>query len=310
MYSYLAYGMGIRCDIPLPDLIEHKGTADVVMRLGKPEPLEPTNPDTRFCLQLKADDAYFYYYKIGRCRVSHGREIVGEPVPGSDLRMLGGLARSLGISILLHQRGYVTLHASCVSLGSTAVAFLGDSTAGKSFIAAALRARGHTVVADDVTVVDVEALVPSVYPGFPGLQLLPDAAIGFGLSVEQPEGRGSLEEKITWRFAGEFPQRAVPLSRVYLLEDGPSVRVEELSRHRGVFELIRHSYWIRLMHDARPASYFLQCGRLCEKVPVLRLVRPRSATALPEVARLLEEDLFRERSDNEGLETHEDIAHS
>ena len=54
--------------------------------------------------------------------------------------MLGGLAQGLGISILLHQRGYVTLHASCVNLGSGAVAFLGDSTAGKSFIAAALHA--------------------------------------------------------------------------------------------------------------------------------------------------------------------------
>ena len=52
--------------------------------------------------------------------------------------MLGFLAEGLGIAILLHQRGYVILHASCVNLGSAAVAFLGDSTAGKSFMAAAL----------------------------------------------------------------------------------------------------------------------------------------------------------------------------
>ena len=36
--------------------------------------------------------------------------------------------------------------------------------------------RGHAVVADDVTVVDVDGSVSSVYPGFPGLHLLPDAA--------------------------------------------------------------------------------------------------------------------------------------
>ena len=48
------------------------------------------------------------------------------------------------------------------------------------------------------------------------------------------------------------------------------------------------------MHDARPASYFLQCAKLCETVPVLRLIRPRSAAAMSEVIRLVEEDLLRD----------------
>jgi hypothetical protein len=301
MYSYRAYGMGIRCDIPLPDLIEQEAAGDVVMRLGKPEPLEPINPDTHLSLQFNSDEAYFFYDKMGQCRVSYGREIIGEPLPGSDLKMLGGLAQSLGISILLHQRGYVTLHASCVNLGSGAVAFLGDSTVGKSFMAAALHLRGHAVVADDVTVVDVDGSVPYVYPGFPVLQLLPDAAKYFGYAGEETEGFDPLEDKITWRFRGEFPQHAVTLRRLYILEDGPSVRVQRVDRHRAVFELIRYSYWIRLMHNARPSSYFLQCARLCESVPVLRLIRPRSAAAMPEVIRLVEEDLFRERSGNKGL---------
>ena len=78
--------MGIRCDIPLPDLIEQEAPGDVVMRLGKPEPLGPVNPGHPLCLQLKADDAYFYYHKMGRCRVSHGREIIGQPAPGSDIK--------------------------------------------------------------------------------------------------------------------------------------------------------------------------------------------------------------------------------
>jgi hypothetical protein len=60
-----------------------------------------------------------------------------------------------------------------------------------------------------------------------------------------------------------------------------------------VFEAVRHSYWIRLMHDARPASYFLQCAKLCETVPMRRLIRPRSVSALSEVASVLEEELFR-----------------
>ncbi len=150
------------------------------------------------------------------------------------------------------------------------------------------------MIADDVTVVDVDGSVSSVYPGFPVLHLLPDAAKYFGHCVEESEGFDPLEEKIAWRFPGEFPQHPVPLRRLYLLSDGPSVRIERLSRHRAVFELVRHSYWIQLIHDARPASYFLQCARLCEEVPVLRLVRPRSASAMSEVLGIVEEDLLRD----------------
>ena len=115
---------------------------------------------------------------------------------------------------------------------------------------------GHVVVADDVTVVDVDDSVPAVYPGFPGLKLLPDAATHFGCSVEETEGFDPLEEKVTLRFSGEFPLIPVPLHRLYVLDDGPSVRIESLSRHRAVFELVRHLYWIRLMHDARPRPIF------------------------------------------------------
>jgi hypothetical protein len=299
MYSYLAYGTGIRCDIPLPDLIEQETAADVVMRLGKAEPLEPISPDTLLCLQFKADEAYFYYHKMGRCLVRHGREIIGEHVPGIDPKILGFLAQGPGLSILLHQRGYVTLHASCVNLDSGAVAFLGDSTAGKSFIAAALQSRGHSVVSDDVTVADIDGSVATVYPSFPGLHLMPDAARYFGYSTGEASGAAFSEEKVFCRFPGEFAQHGLPLRRLYVLEEGPSVRSERLSRHRAVFELVRHSYWIRLIHDARPASYFLQCARLCETVPVLRLIRPRCAAAMPEVIRVVEENVFQEARDRD-----------
>jgi hypothetical protein len=301
MYSYLAYGIGIRSDVRLPDLIEQEAAPDVVIRLGKAEPLQPTHPGTRFCQQFKPGDAYFYYYKMGRCRVRDGREITGEPLLDIDLNMLGLLAQGPGISFLLHQRGCLTLHASCVNLGSAAIAFLGESGAGKSFMAAALQLRGHVVVADDVTIVEVDGSASSVYPGFPGLQLLPDAAKQFGCTVNEPERLDPFEDKVTWRFPGEFTQHPVPLRRLYFLEDGPSVRIDTVSRHRAVFELVRHSYWIRLMHDARPASYFLQCAKLCEIVPVLRLIRPRSASAMPELIRAVEEDLLQGASPSERL---------
>ncbi len=46
------------------------------------------------------------------------------------------------------------------------------------------------------------------------------------------------------------------------------------------------------MHDARPGSYFHQCAKLCERVPTLRLIRPRSAATMSDVVQLLEQGIL------------------
>lgn len=107
MNSYFAYGIGIHSDIPLPDLpaAEIQGPADVLMNNGKVEPLEPIALGTQFCIQFGNDEAYFFYDKLGSCRVSQGRTIVGMPCEGIDETDLGFLVQGPGISVLLHQRG-------------------------------------------------------------------------------------------------------------------------------------------------------------------------------------------------------------
>jgi hypothetical protein len=297
MYSYFAYGIGIHCDIPLPDLPCADSAKDVVLKYGKAEPLEPLIPGANVSIQFKDNEAYFFYHKLGRCRIRGGREIVGEPCEGLDKNALGLLAQGPGLSVLLHQRGYVTLHASCIATGSGAVAFMGKSGSGKSVIAAALHAAGYGLVADDVTVVDPEGPAPIVYPGYPRCHLLPEVAEYFGYDGKYAEA-GTKPDKIPYEAAQRFPVQPVALRCVYVIEDGPEISIEPMTGHRAVFELVRHSYWIRFVHDSRPSSYFLQCGRICEKVPVRVLSRPKLMSMLPELLVLLERDfsLFQVRS--------------
>lgn len=279
--------------MPLPDFpaTETEAPADVVVKYGKVEPLEPVTRGTELCIQFKGDEAYFFYNKLGTCRVSRGREIVGEPSGNIDESELGLLVQGPGISVLLHQRGYVTLHASCVATDLGAMAFVGQSGSGKSVIAAALHLAGYGLVTDDVTVVDPDHHSPTVYPGYPSCHLLPDAVAYFGENAVKPDDTCARPEKITCSAHQGFSIQPMGLRRVYILEDGPEVRVEPVSGHKAVFELVRHSYWIRFVHDARPSSYFFQCGQLCEKVPVRALFRPKSMDMLPEVLTVLEKDL-------------------
>ncbi|MBI5247979.1 MAG: hypothetical protein HY912_00665 [Desulfomonile tiedjei] len=290
VHSYFAYGIGIHCDVELPDLPRAKNSADVVVKYGKAEPLHPVASGAKWCIQFKDDEAYFFYDKLGMCRVRKGREIIGEPCEGANEEELGLLAQGPGLSVLLHQRGYVTLHASCVSTAAGAVAFVGKSGSGKSVLAAALHSSGYGLIADDVTVVDADANEPIVYPGYPQCHLMPDAAEYFGYDKKKSAEVKSTQEKIAWAAHKGFPIHPVALRCIYLLHEGPEFRIEPVSRHRALFELVRHSYWIRFVHDARPSSYFLQCGKICGKVPVRTLSRPKSMNMLPELLIMLERD--------------------
>lgn len=292
MYSYFAYGLGIRCDVPLPDLMESDAPPDVVMRFGRAEPLQPVSPNVKFCLQFRGDRAFLRYRGLGSCEIIRGREIVGESEEEMPPGVVPLLAQGPGLSLLLHQRGYLTLHASCVKAGNSAVAFMGNAEAGKSTIAAALYANGHSVVADDVTVVCNAGPQPMAFPGYPGIHLLPDCSDHFAGQLGKPARIDADDRKSKFVVKRGFSQVPVPLKRIYLLEDGPDTNIFSISGHRAVYELVKHSYWIRLTHDFRPASYFLQCASLCARIPVMRLTRPRRASALAEVAQLIEEELL------------------
>ena len=76
----------------------------------------------------------------------------------------------------LHQRGLLVLHASAIRIDGQAIAFVGDKGMGKSTMAAAFRARGYSLVADDLVAIDISGDVPMAYPGFPQLKLFPGSA--------------------------------------------------------------------------------------------------------------------------------------
>jgi hypothetical protein len=296
MYHYTAYGLGIRSDVPLPDLTECDTATDVVMRFGRVEPIHPLPANTNVSLQFKEDRAFLCYRGLGSCEVVHGREIIGDPEKSMNENIISMLAQGPGLSVLLHQRGFLTLHAGCVKIGEAAVAFMGPSGSGKSTMVAALHVRGHGVVADDVTVIDNFGPKPAAYPGYPGLHLLPDIGDFFRDRLERPSSVDADGRKAKYPAHRGFPRSPIPIKRVYLISDGPNVEISRLNGHKAVYELINNSYWIRLTHDFRPASYFLQCARLCGQIPILRLTRPRTGSALPELAQIVEDDVYGDQS--------------
>lgn len=297
-HRYLGYGLGIHSYLPLPELV-----------------LAETNPDVRVCQgEVSCSQWYgtassirwgaapdgevrLHHEEVGKVLVRGGREIIVEPTLSVDERVLRLFILGPALSLLLHQRGLLVLHASAVAVRGSAIAFLGMKGSGKSTMAAAMYLDGHGLVADDAVAVDFESTGgPTVVPGFPQLKLWPDAAAALSVDPEELSRLHRQTEKRVRRVAAHgFQQSPLPLRCIYVLAEGESPEIEHFGLYDAFVELVRHSYVARfdrlLEITGTIATHFRQCVSLASRVPVRRLKRPRSLAALHVLVELVGNDL-------------------
>lgn len=295
MFSYIAYGLGIHSVLPLPELVCQDTKADVVVSLGRVDRSPLQVVDERHSFWASPEEACYFFEGAGAFLVQGGREIIIDPVPGTDERTLRVSLLGPALALVLHQRGRFVLHASAVAVGGSAVAFLGGKGWGKSTIAAALHVRGHDMVADDVTAIHMGKGCPTVLPSFPQFKLWPESAVAIG---DVPEALPLLYpgiEKRARRVMEGFAHTPLPLKRLYVLARGPDLAIEPFQHQEGLRELMQHWYGTRfgrqLLQVRGISSHFLQCANLANKVPLRRLQRPPCLSALSDQARFVEEDL-------------------
>lgn len=127
-----------------------------------------------------AGSHYLEVAGLGRARIDIERRLIDvcDPVPASKETLCHFvLDQALPLAIA-HSRRLV-LHASAVARRGLAVAFAGESGAGKSTIAAALCRRGWKLLADDALVFE-STIPPRVHAAYPSVRLWEDSAGWFG----------------------------------------------------------------------------------------------------------------------------------
>jgi hypothetical protein len=297
MHQYVAYGLAIRSDLFLPELTvaseSHTGWADVVVRVAAVQPLPVEVDAAGFGFWATKDEACHFVEKVGAFLVRGGREIVVDPAPGVEDRVLRLSLLGPALALILHQRGFLVLHASVVARADHAVAFLGSNGWGKSTIAASLHARGHDLVADDVAAIALHPEGPTVLPGFPQIKLWPEAVGLLGHATEELPVLHPAFEKRGWRAERGFSMTPRRLRRLYVLAVGSHPGVEPLEPREACLELMGHWYGHRFGHGLlraeRAAAHLRQCGALVAAVPMHRLYRaPGGPSALLDLAALVE----------------------
>ena len=181
MHRYRVYGLNVHSEIELPELVTADESAELTIRFGSVEHLPEDADQQAHAIWVTDSETCLTYSGIGAFLIRNGNEIIMDIVPTVEERVIRLAVLGPSLSVALHQRGLLVLHSSAVAIAGAAVGFMAHSGGGKSSLAAALHARGHQVIADDLAVVQFnQNQKPALLPGFPQLKLWPEAAMTVG----------------------------------------------------------------------------------------------------------------------------------
>ncbi|MBW4431545.1 MAG: hypothetical protein KME28_07400 [Pelatocladus maniniholoensis HA4357-MV3] len=285
MYIYTAYNLCIHSEIYLPELPVAEGSPDVVLRLGS---LGTISEETL----TQQNHIFGDLPGIGKFFFRAGQEVIIEPEPGVDEYKLRVSIPGSVMAVLLQQRGLLVLHASSVAINNKVVAFMGASGWGKSTLAKAFHAQGYDIVTDDVMAIQTDAGSPIVFPAFPQVKLLPDAAASLGYSRESLPALFPNASKLSYKFTKGFQSTPLPLQRIYVLDKGTGHEIISLSPQEAFAELLRHTRATSLLTNQDFAkSHFDKCTTLVREVSFCRFLRKPSLIDLPQLVNLVEDDV-------------------
>lgn len=287
-------------DLDIPELRGSTGPALrlVTIRAGSvPSAIDgATQVDP--CCQLTATEYLLDIPGTARYFVRNGNEVRLETAPGAPIADVTTYLLGSVFGVLCHQNGLLPLHASAIEHHGGAIAFLGDSGAGKSTLAACLRRRGHTIVADDICLLDPAAnsAAPHVVPVAGWLKLWNQSLAYLGETPEEHNRVFSTDDKFRVFLPGEAPSR-LPLRRIVFLarhsdpQQPPSLApVPSLEAITGLMDLTYAGYVPA--QGGQKSRLFQQCARVARDAAAFRLTVPWDLARMDSVLELLHRELF------------------
>ena len=299
--TYGLYGLCIRSELPLtaPPAPE-SSVADLTAQWGEELSATAAPPagevwakadfGNGFGIQLTRTDAGWslFYPQTGEFRLSADlRFATAHALPGKaavlPLLLLGSVP-----AWWLNLRGEAVLHASAVTLGGEALAFIGASGMGKSTLATLLCSSGAGLVSDDVLRLKPDGGDFLCHWGTGELRLRPNAVSltdMFPLASASRSADGRTTLLLTANETALPRLRAIVIPQPSRVQT--TVSVERLSAVEASFHLNGYARVYGWQVDAPLRRQFELFARLAQAVPVLRVAVPWGPPFAPELANQL-----------------------
>ena len=291
MQHYAMHGLIVASDIPVRAAhADPTPSPDVTIRIGETPDQLPASAQQGAFYAVTPRQLLLRMPRIATYHVQDGRTITIAPAPDADPDSIELLLLGSPFAALLQQRGLLTLHGAAIETPHGAALLLGQSSSGKSTIAAALWQRGYRLLSDDIA-----AITPTtcaVIPQTPYLRLWPRTLRHIGHPADKLERvRPELEKRWLPLDAGFCP-RNLSLHVIYLIlpPHRDTASIQPLKGLEKVALLKRNTYRRAFYEQTdRNVWYLRQCTQLAQQVQIARLQRPRRRFDLDSVVSALEE---------------------
>lgn len=249
-------------------------------------------------LEVRPEGVRLALEGIGHFLITPDDKVLIDPLPEAGTQDLLFALTGVVMGVVLGRRGKHVFHAGVVEIGGRAVAFTGRKEAGKSTLAGAFLASGHTLLSEEILALTHTNGCLQALPGFPHLRLRGDSAEVLEKPARLGQGGQPVFQKALRPIGTGLGERPVPLGCVYVLEFGEQLQIVPLEPREALWQLVPHWYGaqfgIKMIEAIGPDAMMQHAATLARLVPVRLLRRPRSLAELPDVVRRVEDDLEQE----------------
>ena len=287
-FRYRAFGLNIASAFPiaqLPSVSEEAGVDVTMVACDLSD--YPVPPDHVY---VGSDGIVLTVGNFAKFRVTGGSLIQVQPLTDCTEAMLGVYLMGSCMGAVLHQRGFMPLHGSCVTDGRRSVLITGDSGAGKSTLAAEFLTHGWKLITDDVTAVfDVEG-VPKVQSSYPSQKLWQDALERYDRPEEDIHSLYIDEnrEKFGVNVSRYFMEGRHPLSLIVrLIPAEDYLHIQPIEGMAKVDQLMNNTYRLYMVPEKHRQRHFQRCVTLSGKVDMALVLRPETGASAPKLYEMI-----------------------
>ena len=297
MYYYLLYGLKVKSNIEFVQLLpaEPFPEEDTEIEIC----LEDSDVLSRPFEEIKAAGKFFDLTENGIWFDNSAGHFEIETLSGktvmkcarySDTKVQEAQSYLLGncLALALTQRKKIAIHGSTLAVGDKAIIICGGSGDGKSTTAMGIIEKGAGLLADDISVVDIDANGKAiVYPGFPEQKLCRDAALEKGLDLNTLRYIDEDKDKFALDRNSIFVTECMELSDIFVIgrHNGDNVETEDIVGEDSLNTIISN-FFLRDLYDGLfgldPMDVF-KCVKIASQARIHRISRPMGRNTKDEI---------------------------
>ena len=289
-YKYNIYGMNIESEIVLPEVLpsnhkEYQHIEAVISYGVMPKEISFEIEQGKY-FDIKKDKMWFLVNNVAKYYIHSRNTIIVEPYDNADSHDVKAFLLGSAFGMLLIQKTMIAIHGGTIVFDGQAIIITGEQGTGKSTLTSALREKGYSFMADDVSVIgkrkDGQVVINA---GYPQQKLCRDAMEKMGYNIEAFKRIDEGRDKYAIPVHKSFIKEPIQMGALFeiTIGEGAHVEIQEITGTEKLKLLLKNIYRIEVTHySGMSPDYFKNCIDIAKRVPCFRIKRPKDKFSVEE----------------------------